>query len=55
MLPPGAYEVRARLLFRSLSPYLLRKLVDRGLLDPEVSARVLLVEMKSLSESIQLP
>ena len=51
MLPPGDYEVHARLLFRTFPPYLSRKLVERALLDPEVPKRVPLVEMETLSES----
>lgn len=53
-LRPGQYEVRARLLFRSFPPYLLRKLVDLGLLDPKVPDRVPTVEMKKLSQTIRV-
>lgn len=53
-LAPGSYEVVARLLFRSFPPHLLRKLVDAGLLDPDVPARVPTVEMGQLTLSIDV-
>ncbi|MFT3926535.1 MAG: multiheme c-type cytochrome [Myxococcales bacterium] len=54
-LPPGNYEVKGRLLFRTFPPYVLRKLVDRRLLDAEVLGRVPVVVMEELEQVIQVP
>jgi len=54
-LPAGEYDVSIRMLFRSFPPHLLRKLVDEGLLDPDVPGRVPTVEMETLQMLLTVP